>query len=111
MTPLSVPPLPFFEGLAHAFVCEKAKPVPELLPLLRSGVVAVTVAVFGYPPVALGVATTVAVALEPLAIVPRLQVIGAVPAQAPWLGVAETNVRPPASVSVSVTAVADDGPL
>ena len=82
-----------------------------MFPLSRSGVVAATVAVLAYDPVVLGVATTVTVALDPALIVPRMQTIGALPAHVPWLGVAETNVRLPAKVSVSVVAVAVDGPL
>ena len=66
---------------------------------------------FGYPPRAVGVPTTVTVAVAPEASVPRAQEIGAVPLQVPWLGVAEPNVSPAASVSVNTTPVAEDVPL
>ena len=69
-----------------------------MLPPFRSGSVAANVALFGYDPVALGVATTVTVATEPLFKVPRLQTIGPVPSHVPWLGVDETSVRPAAKV-------------
>ena len=61
-------------------------------------------------PAAVGVTVMVTVALSPLARLPRLQVTGAVPLQVPWLGVAEPNVTPLGSVSVTVTMVASDGP-
>src|SRR5216683_2352938 len=83
----------------------------ELLPLSRSGLVAATVAVLVYAPMALGVTRTVTVAVDPALIAPRMQIIGALPAHVPWVGVAETSVSPPAKVSVSVVAVAVDGPL
>ena len=51
------------------------------------------------------------VALAPPARVARAQLIGPVPAQVPWLGVAETNPSPAASVSVRATPVAVVGPL
>jgi len=97
--------------LEHALLSTNATAVAELLLPLRSGWVAVTVAVFAYEPEAVGVATTVTVALELLTMVPRLQMIGDVPAHVPWLGVDDTNVRPAAKVSVSVTPVAVEGPL
>src|SRR5712692_6905982 len=73
----------------------------------------VTLAVFTV--VLAAVAVTVAVrdmeALAPLASVPKLHVTVAVPVQVPWLGVAETNVRPAGRKSVTVTPVELDGPL
>ena len=61
------------------------------------------------PPSALPPTVTVMVTLAPTAIpvafVTRLQVIVVVPLHEPWLGVAETKVRPLASVSVKVTVV------
>ncbi len=72
------------------------------------------VAVFGYCPATLAVTTTAMVAVAPLAKgVGRVQLIGPVPTQVvPALGVTETKVNPAgASVSVSVTVFAGDGPL
>src|SRR6266446_3912693 len=60
-------------------------------------------------PVAVTARETEAVA--PFARVPRVQVIVVVPVQVPWLGVAETNMRPAGSTSVTVTPVELDGPL
>jgi hypothetical protein len=82
-----------------------------LLPVLRSGSVAVTDAVLAYDPVAAALATTVMVALAPPASVPSGQLIGADPEQLPWLGVAETKTRPAARVSVRATLVAAVGLL
>ena len=50
------------------------------------------------------------VAVAPEAIVPSAQVTVAVPEQVPWQGVAEANVTPAGSVSVTVDALAESGP-
>ena len=64
---------------------------------------------------ALGVITTVAVALAPLARVPTAQTIfpDAGGGQLPWLALAETKTKAIAggSVSVAVTPFAGEGPL
>ena len=64
---------------------------------------------------AVGVITTVAVALAPLAKVPTAQTIlpDAGGAQLPWLVLAETNTKAIAggSASVAVTPFAGEGPL
>src|SRR5882762_10616385 len=109
MTALRVPPAPFLPGVAHTFDWENAVPVLELLPVFRSVTELVTLAVSGYPPMAPGVTTRVTVA------VPfrfrRLQVtMGAAKLHDPWLGVAETKVRPAGNVSVNVTPLATEGP-
>src|SRR5712664_1241606 len=71
----------------------------------------VTAAVFVIDPRAVAVAVRVTDVFAPFASVPRLQVTVVVPVQVPWLGVAETNVRPAGSTSVTVTPVELDGPL
>ena len=89
MTALRVPPAPFLAGVAHMFDWENAVPVLELLPVFRSVTELVTLAVSGYPPMALGVTSRLTVAV-PLRF-KRLQVnVGAAKLQDPWLGVAET---------------------
>ena len=72
-----------------------------------------TVAVFANEPEAVAVSTTVTVAVAPLANgVGNVQVIGPVPVQVvPELAEVETNVIPEASVSVSLTVFAAEGPL
>jgi hypothetical protein len=108
-TPAGVPAV--LVGVVHVFACEKAIPLAELLPRLRSAVVAVTLVLFGYPPLAPGVATTVTVALAPTASAPRAQLIEVVPTQLPTEGVVETQVNPAASVSVRLTPAAAEVPL
>jgi hypothetical protein len=71
----------------------------------------VTVAVFVIEPAAVAVAVRETEAVAPFARVPRLQVTDVAPVQVPWLGVAETNVRPAGSTSVRVTPLEPDGPL
>jgi hypothetical protein len=73
----------------------------------------VTVAEFVIEPGAVAVAVSETEVVAPLASVPKLQETVDVPsnAQVPWLGVAETNVSPAGSTSVSVTPVEFDGPL
>src|SRR6267143_1845067 len=72
----------------------------------------VTVAVFVIEPAAVAVTARETEAVAPFARVPRLQVtVGVVKVQVPWLGVAETNVRPAGSASVTVTPEELDGPL
>src|SRR4051812_49232979 len=66
----------------------------------------VTVAVFTTTPALAVLTTRVTVPAAPLPIVPRLQDTGAVPLHVPWVGVAETKVRPAGRASVSVTFVA-----
>jgi len=85
--------------------------VTELLVVLGSTSVAITLAVLVMLPATVGVTTMVTVALLPLASDPRVQVTVLVPLQAPWLADAETNVTPAGSVSVTVTPEAEDGPL
>ena len=71
----------------------------------------VTVAVFEIVPlVAVTCVDSAIVALPPAAIVPRLQESGFALLQVPCDGVAETNVSPAGSVSVTTTFVAGDGP-
>ena len=109
MTAFRVPPAPFLAGVAHTFDWENAVPVLELLPVFRSVTELVTLAVSGYPPMALGVTSRLTVAV-PLRF-RRLQVnVGAAKLQEPWVGVAETKVRPAGSVSVNVTPLATEGP-
>ncbi len=50
------------------------------------------------------------VALAPFASVPSEQTTLVVPLQLPWLGVADTNVVPPGSVSVTTTFVTSSRP-
>ena len=81
------------------------------LVVLSSGVpdtVAVFVNVIGLVVVFAGTETTIVTVAEvaPAASVPRLQVTVVVPAQVPCEGVADTNVVPVGSVSVTVTPVA-----
>jgi len=87
--------------------------VAEAVPFVGVGLVSfsATVAVFVIAPVAVAVTARETEALAPFASVPRLQVTVVVPVQVPWLGVAETNVRPAGSTSVNVTPVEFDGPL
>jgi hypothetical protein len=110
MVPLSVPPA-VTVLVAQAAKSEKATPLAELFALTKSAVVAVTLALFVYPPGAPGITATVTVALEPTPSAPKLQVIVVVPLHEPWLGVEETQVRPAASVSVKVTPELAAGPL
>ena len=78
--------------------------VAVLLLVLGSLVAAATVAVFVMLPDVLGAVTTIStVAVTPLGKMPRLHVTVLVPEQVPELGVAETNVTPAGSTSVSVT--------
>jgi hypothetical protein len=69
-----------------------------------------TLAVLVIRPATAAVAVRVMEAFAPLASVPRLQVTVVVPVQVPWLGVADTKVRPAGSTSVTVTPVEFDGP-
>src|ERR1043165_41778 len=78
--------------------------------LLESNVGVVAEALLVIVPAVVAVRTRVTVALLPLAIVPRLQVTGAVPLQVPLLGVAERYVAP-GKGSGSTTLVALPGPL
>ena len=90
---------------------EYATALAELLELLRSAEVELTVALSTYPPGALGIAVTLIVAVLSLAREPKVQLIVVVPLQPePWLGTAETSVNPLGIVSVAVTPVALDGP-
>lgn len=76
-----------------------------------SDVVAVTVAVFEIVSlVAVTVVTSVTVAEPPFASVPRLHVTVVVPEHEPWVGVAETTLRPGGSTSVTVTPADVVGP-
>jgi hypothetical protein len=69
-----------------------------------------TVAVSVIVPGAVAVTVTVTVELDPLLMFPKLQLMPAPPPQLPWLAVAETNVVPAGTESVSTTPVAADGP-
>jgi hypothetical protein len=91
----------------------------ELLPGLASavatatsGALAVAVFVITVPPGTEGSTwtTRVMVADAPFAIVPRSQVTVVMPAHDPWDGVADTNVVPAGSVSVTLMFWASDGP-
>jgi len=86
--------------------------VALLLPAFGSFSVAVTLAVLVSVPLETGAVTTmVTVALDPLAIDPRLQVtVPALWVQVPWVGVADTKITPAGNVSVRVTPVAALGP-
>lgn len=87
--------------------------VDELLVGSESVSVPVTVAVLDKVPEKLPatVATTVIVAVPPLAKLPSEPVIVPLALVAvPWLGVAETKVRLAGKTSVTVTPVASDGP-
>src|SRR3954447_25151556 len=76
-----------------------------------SNSVAVTEAAFAYVPGRVVLTTTVTRAVAPFASGPRLQMIGRVPLQLPWLGVTETTVTAGGRASVRVTPVAASGPL
>ena len=76
-----------------------------------SVVVEVTVAVFVYGPVALGLTTMVTVAADAGAIVPRAHVTVPVPEQLPCDAVAETNAWPAGKLSVRLTPCAKSEPL
>ena len=83
----------------------------ELLPGTRSAASDVTLAWLVRSPAASGVTEISTPAPCPLAIVPSAHVT--VPldsAHVPWDGVADPNVTPAGSVSVTVTPVALDGP-
>ena len=82
-----------------------------LLTRAGSNVLADTLAWFVIVPDVVGVTLIWTLVLAPFASAPRLQVT--VPLawlQVPWFGVADTNVTPPGSVSVTDTPVAPDGP-
>ena len=70
-----------------------------------------TFATLTYVDSAIGCATSVIVALAPLARLPRLASTGPVPLHDPWLEVAETKFRPAGSESVTWTPSAVAGPL
>ena len=84
--------------------------VAELFAELGSEVVDDTVAVFESGPAAVGVTTIAIVAEAPFARVPRMQVTIEVPEQEPTDGVADTNVTPAGSVSLTETPAAESGP-
>jgi len=86
--------------------------VALLFALLESASVAVTVALLVIVPPEVGAVTTiVTVALDPLAIDPRLQVtVPALWVQVPWVAVADTKPTPAGKVSVRVTPLAPLGP-
>src|SRR5437879_648510 len=85
--------------------------VAELLPVLVSGLLPATVAVFVWAPTVLGVVTSVIVTDAPEAIVPMLQFRIAPPVQEPCVVVADTKVLPAGIGSAIVTPVASLGPL
>jgi len=82
-----------------------------LLPAAGSHEEESTLAVLPTIPLTVGVTVKATVAVAGLARVPRLQVTVPVPLHVPWLGVAETKLTPPGSVSVTDTSVAALGPL
>src|SRR6266700_947436 len=69
-----------------------------------------TTAVFVNCPVDWGTTTMLTIDCAPFDIEPRLQVMVAEPVHEPCVGVAETKLTPPDSVSVITTFVAGDGP-
>ncbi len=71
----------------------------------------VTLAVFVIEPATAAVTVRETEAVPPIASVPRLHVTVVVPEQVPWLGVADTNLSPAGSTSVTRTPVEPDGPL
>src|SRR5262245_6945327 len=83
----------------------------ELLVVSKSLCVAETVAVFASCPCDVGVTLIITIALAPTARLPRLQLTVLVPAQVPWVVVAEPNVTPAGSGSATITLVAAAGPL
>src|SRR5690349_8113873 len=82
-----------------------------LLVELESASLPVTAAEFVNCPASVGMTTIVTMALPPAARLPTLQFTVAVPLQLPCVVVAETNVTPAGSVSVTFTFVATAGPL
>ena|ERR1700676_339023 len=100
-------------GLVHAVV-----PMPVTVMFteeeeLGLGLVSFSeaVAVLVTEPAIVALATMDAVAEAPTARLPRVQLMVLVPMQVPWLGVAETRVRPAARGSVKITPVEGAGPL
>lgn len=91
--------------------CTLAVWLPVLFAGFGSAVLALTVAVFVIVPWVVAVTTSVTVVLAPLAKLPKMQLIVAVPEQLPWSGVAETNVTPVGNTSVNTTPEASAGPL
>ena len=82
-----------------------------LSPVLGSVALELTCALLVIEPALRGLMWTVTVAPAPFAMVPSAQVT--VPAdcvQLPWVGVADSYVTPPGSVSVRLTPVALEGP-
>jgi len=85
--------------------------IAELFALFGSAVVLETVAVLTTEAGVAGAVTMrVTVAELPLDRLSRLQTTVDVPEQLPWLGVAETNVVPPGSVSETLTPFAVAAP-
>jgi hypothetical protein len=86
--------------------------VALLFALFGSPSVAVTLAVLVMVPPDVGAVTVmVTVALEPLAIDPKLHVtVPALWLQVPWVAVADTKITPLGRVSVRVTPLAPLGP-
>ena len=78
----------------------------ELLELLESDVVLLTLAVLLIVPAAFGVTSMLMVTLDPLDRVPRLHVTVLVPLQLPVLGMADIKVTLPGNISVTVTFLA-----
>ena len=84
--------------------------VAELLAVLGSVPLAVTVAVFDRGPAAVGVTTMLTVTAAPLAIEPSGHVTVVVPLQPPREDVAETNVTVAGSTSVTTALLEASGP-
>ena len=82
-----------------------------MLELTGSDVVLLTLAVLLIVPAVFGVTSMLMVTLAPLARVPRLHVTVVAPLQLPVLGMADIKVTLPGNVSVTVTFLAEPGPL
>ena len=87
-----------------------ADALAELLAVFPSGEELITVNVLVRAPDAVGVTTTVTVALAPLASVPRSHLMVLVPTQLPTLALTETKVAPAGRVSSTVVRGAAAGP-
>jgi len=112
-TPLRLFPGAACETAAQATDCTVATATYVLLPVFGSGgdPASVTVAVLAYDPEFEACTVTVTVAAAPLASVACVHVIGGLLLHAMVGELTETNAGPVASVSVSETEFAADGPL
>src|ERR1700722_9469402 len=104
---LSVPPRPSCPGMAQTSGCTTVMAVAELFVATGSVVVDVSLTTFVSVVAVEGdVTLIVTVALVPFVIVPTVQVTVEVPLQLPCEDVAEINVVPAGSGSVSTTPAA-----